>query len=284
MAKTLIISVFTMIALSTVQVSMAQQLITHENFPSWVRKEAPSQCQRQVGLVRDLMDENPYSTEGKCYLIQTAPYEHDRQNLDRSTALFFFSEWTNGRDSRPIWLNYGDKPLPSDCTAWFVGIGVLEYKDVSGALRKIPKVKVVKIRAENELRRRVEKEMWGDSALVGRRTKKEAPPECGQQVSSLHHLVGDNPFETEGKCYFIYSPWLADRQLLDRSRALYTTHSAYGGARALIDFDKIDAPAEASASWNAYVMGMGAFQYESASGKMMTVPKVKVIKILKGKR
>ena len=160
-------------------------------------------------MTKDLIYENPYSTEGRCYLIQTAPYEHDRQYLDRSTALFFLSTWTDGRDSRPVWINYGDKPLPSDCTAWFVGIGVLEYKDVSGAMRKIPKVKVVKIRAENELRRRVEKEMWGSSALVDRRTKKEAPPECGQQVSSLHHLVADNPFETDGKCYFIYSPcWL----------------------------------------------------------------------------
>ncbi len=280
MARILTLCLIMMMVLSVLQVSLAQELITHNNSP-WIRKEAPSQCKEKIGLVKDLIYENPYSTEGRCYLIQTAPYEQDRQYLDRSTALFFLSEWTNGRDSRPVWINYGERPLPSDCTAWFVGIGVLEYKDASGALRKIPKVKVVKIRSENELRRRVEKEMWGDSAVVDRRTKKEAPPECGQQVSSPHHLVADNPYETAGKCYTIYSPVLVERQLLSRNSALYTTQRAYGSARVLIDFDKIDAPAENAPDWNAYVMGMGAFQYESASGKLITVPKVKIIKILK---
>ncbi len=276
MAKTLTISAITLIALSIVQVSMAQQLITHDNCPSWVRKDAPSQCLGKIALASDLIDENPYSTEGKCYLIQTAPYEHDRQYLDRSTALFYLSRWASGRDSHPVWINYGEKPIPYDCTAWFIGIGVQQYKDVSGALQTIPKLKVVKIRVEDQLRRQSEKERWRDFR-VDRRTVKEAPPECGQQVGGIFQLLADNPYETSGKCYFLFSSVLSDRQLLDRNRAIYVMRSPIGGGRMLIDFEKTDI----LNNWKAYVVGQGAFQYESAAGKLMTVPKVKIIKILK---
>ena len=86
---------------------------------------------------------------------------------------------------------------------------------------------------------------------------------CPKGVGSVRDLISTNPYDVKGRCFEFFGQKL---QILSRSIGLYSLSPELVY---YIDFGSNSAPAN---YYRGYVKGVGAFQYETVSGAVKTVP------------
>jgi hypothetical protein len=90
---------------------------------------------------------------------------------------------------------------------------------------------------------------------------------CPKGVKMMIQLYMTNPFDNKGMCFNINYP-LRTFQLLSRTEAIFSVASEEQHPLAYFDFGKKSVPGD---FWSGLARGNGAYQYESASGALVTI-------------
>lgn len=97
---------------------------------------------------------------------------------------------------------------------------------------------------------------------------------CNNSVYYFQDLLGMNPYDAKGKCFYLQVMPMVQTQILSRTTALML----YPDQPVYVDFGKLSVPAK-NAMRTFIVKGDSKpFKYKSAAGSAVTAPRVTVLK------